>query len=205
MRKLDNSKNGERTRSRCVLRSSRTTADDLESMGEPISKHRVMDIILSGMTNEYELIQFQAMKDSEFSLDDLKFTMRNIYVNGLHNSGRPGRGSATSADAARRDKSGLKCHSCGKTGHFQRECTTNTKRSPTHRMPTRSSLRRKEQHPRPSGARFTTQRLTTTPKAQAAGKSSQDSPAQQTRGKVHNANAATQEKQARRLLFPRMT
>ena len=31
-------------------------------------------------------------------------------------------------------------------------------------------------------------------KAQAAGKSSQDSPAQQTRGKGHNANAATQEK-----------
>ena len=55
-------------------------ADDLESMGEPISKHRVMDIILSGMTNEYELIQFQAMKDSEFSLDDLKFTIMDIII-----------------------------------------------------------------------------------------------------------------------------
>ena len=42
-----------------------------------------MDIILSGMTNEYELIQFQAMKDSEFSLDDLNFTMRSMYANGL--------------------------------------------------------------------------------------------------------------------------
>ena len=31
-------------------------------------------------------------------------------------------------------------------------------------------------------------------KAQAVGKSSQDSPSQQTRGKSHNANAATQEK-----------
>ena len=205
MRKLDNSKMEDGQDLDVLFVKVQQLADDLENMGEPISKHRVMDTIPSGMTNEYELIQFQEMKDSEFSLDDLKFTMRNIYVNGLHNSGRPGRGSATSADAARRDKSGLKCHSCGKTGHFQRECTTNTKRSPTHRMPTRSSLRRKEQHPRPSGARFTTQRLTTTPKAQAAGKSSQDSPAQQTRGKVHNANAATQEKQARRLLFPRMT
>ena len=80
------------------------------------------------MTNEYEQIQFQAMKDSEFSLDDLKFTMRNMYVNGLHKSWRQERGSAMSADVARRDKSGLKCHSRGKTGHFQQGGTTNTKK-----------------------------------------------------------------------------
>ena len=49
-------------------------------MGEPISKNRVMDIIVSGLTNEYELIQFQAMKDSEFSLDDLKFTIMDIII-----------------------------------------------------------------------------------------------------------------------------
>ena len=55
-------------------------ADDFENKGEPISKHRVMDIIMSGMTNEHELIQFQAMKDSEFSPDDLKFTTRHMYV-----------------------------------------------------------------------------------------------------------------------------
>ena len=151
MRKLDNSKNGERTRSRCVLRSSRTTADDLESMGEPISKHRVMDIILSGVTNEYEPIQYQAMKDSEFSLDYLKFTMRNMYVNELHHkSGRQGRGSAMSADAARRDKYGLNATQAAKRDIFNGSARRIRKRSPTHQMPTRrSSLRRKEQRPRP--------------------------------------------------------
>ena len=129
MRKLDNSKMEDGQDPDLFFVQVEQLADDLEHMGEPISKHRVMDILLSGMTNEYEVVQFQAMKDSEFSLDDLQLTMRNMYVNGIHNkSGRQGRGSAMSADAARRNKSGLKCHSCGKTGHFQRERTTSTKK-----------------------------------------------------------------------------
>ena len=114
MRKLDNSKMEDGQDLDVLFVKVQQLADDLENMGEPISKHRVMDTIPSGMTNEYELIQFQEMKDSEFSLDDLKFTMRNMHANGLHNkSGRQGRGSAMSADAARRDNSRLKCHSCG--------------------------------------------------------------------------------------------
>ena len=148
------------------------------------------------------------MKDSEFSLDLLKFTMRSMYVNGFHNkSGRQGRGSAMSADAARRDKSGLKCHSCGKTGHFQRECTTNTKKIAN--APNAHKIKPSKKGT-PSKKKWCSLHNTTSHddaecKAQAAGRSSQDSPAQQTRGKGHNINAATQEKQARRLLFPRMT
>ena len=78
MRKLDNFKMEDGQDPDMFFVQVKQLADDLENMGEPISKHRVMDIILSGMTNEYELIQFQAMKDSEFSLDDLKFTMRSM-------------------------------------------------------------------------------------------------------------------------------
>ena len=119
MRKLDNSKMENGQDPDVFFVQVEQLADDLENMGEPISTHRVMDIILAGMSNEYELIQFQAMKDSEFLLHDLKFTMRSMYANGLHyKPGRQGRGLAMSADAARRDKSGLKCHSCGKTRHF---------------------------------------------------------------------------------------
>ena len=83
MRKLDNSKMEDGQDPDVFFVQVEQLVDDLERMGEPISKHRVMDIILSGMTNEYELTQFQAMKDSEFSLDDLNFTMRSMYANGL--------------------------------------------------------------------------------------------------------------------------
>ncbi|CAN0398258.1 unnamed protein product, partial [Scytosiphon promiscuus] len=71
MRKLDNSKMEEGEDPDVFFVQLDQLADDLESMGEPVTKHRVMDIILSGMTSEYELVRFQAMKDSEFSLDDL--------------------------------------------------------------------------------------------------------------------------------------
>ena len=80
MRKLDNFKMEDGQDPDMFFVQVKQLADDLENMGEPISKHRVMDIILSGMTNEYELIQFQAMKDSEFSLDDLKFTIMDIII-----------------------------------------------------------------------------------------------------------------------------
>ena len=66
MRKLDNSKMENGQDPDVFFVQVEQLADDLENMGEPISTHRVMDIILAGMSNEYELIQFQAMKDSEF-------------------------------------------------------------------------------------------------------------------------------------------
>ena len=89
MRKLDNSTMEDGQDPDVFFVQVEQLADDLENMGDPISKHRVVDIILSGMTNECELIRFQAIKDSVFSLDDFKFTMRNMYVNGLQN--KPGR------------------------------------------------------------------------------------------------------------------
>ena len=58
MRKLDNSKI-EGGQDQDVFVQVEQLVDELENMGEPISKHRVMDIILSGMTNEYELINFK--------------------------------------------------------------------------------------------------------------------------------------------------
>ena len=99
--------------------------DELEVMDERVSKHRKMDIIMSGMPAEYELIRFQAMKDPEFSLEELQLTMRNMHMNGFTKSKRHGRGTAMSAGGGliKHDKSKVKCHSCGMLGHFKNECT----------------------------------------------------------------------------------
>ena len=103
--------------------------DDLAVLDEPITQHRKMDVILNGLTSDYNLVKFQAMKDSELSLDDLMLMMRNLYVNGLIR--RPGytnhRGSAMFSDGSMTmDKSRLKCHGCGKFGHFKIDCRANT-------------------------------------------------------------------------------
>ncbi len=98
--------------------------DELEVMDERVSKHRKMDIIMSGMPAEYDLIRFQAMKDPEFSLEELQLTMRNMHMNGFTKSKRNGRGTAMSAGGLiKHDKSKVKCHSCGMLGHFKHECT----------------------------------------------------------------------------------
>ena len=102
-----------------------------------------------------------------------------------------------SADSSRQDKSGLKCHSCGKTGHCQRECTTNTKKianAPNAHKMIKPSKKRTASTTKWCSLHNTTSHNDAECKAQAVGKSSQDSPSQQTRGKSHNANAATQEK-----------
>ena len=118
MRKLENSKMEDGQDPDVFFVQIDQLADGLQSMGDSVTKNRVMDIILSGMTTEYELSNFK-MTDSEFLLANLKFTMRNMYMNGLQTPRRKGRGSALTADAARRDKSGLKCHSCGKMDIFK--------------------------------------------------------------------------------------
>ena len=56
MRKLDNSTMEDGQDPDVFFVQVEQLADDLENMGEPISNHRAMDSILSGMTNEYEQI-----------------------------------------------------------------------------------------------------------------------------------------------------
>ena len=102
-----------------------------------------------------------------------------------------------SADASRRDKAGLKCHSCCKTGHFQQECTTNTKKignAPNAHNIIKPSKKGTASKTKWFSLQNTTPNNDAESKVQAAVTFSQDSPPQQTRGKGHNTNAATREK-----------
>ena len=123
MTRLGNSRMEEGSDPDIFFRKIDQLCEELEVVDEHVSQHRKMDIIMSGMPPEYELIRFQAMKDPEFSLEELQLTMRNMHMNGYTTSKRNGRGTAMTAGSMKHDKSKVKCHSCGKLGHYQYECT----------------------------------------------------------------------------------
>ncbi|CAM9646126.1 unnamed protein product, partial [Ectocarpus sp. 8 AP-2014] len=132
MRQLHNSRMEQREDPDCFLVRIDQLTDDLALLDEPVTEQ--MDIFLSGLTSDYNLVEFQAMKDSELSLEDLIIIMRNMHVNGLT---RPGfirhRGSAMYTETSTQmDKSRVKCHACGRLGHYISECrVTNTDRNPS--------------------------------------------------------------------------
>lgn len=82
----------------------------------------IMDVIMTGMSAEYGSIRFQAMKDPEISLEELQLIMRNMHMNGFTASKCKGKGTAMTAGLIKRDKLKVKCHSCGKLGHYKGEC-----------------------------------------------------------------------------------
>ena len=118
MARLANSRMEEGSDPDIFFRKIDQLCEELELVDERVSKHRKMDIIMTGMPSEYELIRFQAMKDPDFSLEELQLTMRNMHMNGFTTSKRGGRGTAMTAGSIKFDKSKVKCHSCGKLGHF---------------------------------------------------------------------------------------
>ncbi len=125
MRKLDNSRMEHGEDPDNFFSRVEYLIDDLAALNEPVTQHRKMDVILNGLTSDYSLVKFQAMKDSELSLEDLMSMMRNLYVNGLTRSGYTShRGSAMYSDGSGMtiDKSRVKCHRCGKFGHFKNDC-----------------------------------------------------------------------------------
>lgn len=124
MARLANSRMQEGSDPDIFFRNIDQLAEDLEGVGEQVSTARKKDIILTVMPSEYDLVRLKAMKDPDFTLENMQLTMRNLYVNGFTNSKRRGRGTAMSAGSIKHDKSKVKCHSCGKLGHHKNECTS---------------------------------------------------------------------------------
>ena len=55
--------------------------DELENAGETVSEKRMTDIVLEGLTSDYDLIKYNAERDPDLSIQDIEMTMRNMYAN----------------------------------------------------------------------------------------------------------------------------
>ena len=103
---------------------------DLEVLGEHVSEERLADIVLQGMTSDYELVRFNAHKDPDYGLDEIQFTMRNMFVNeisrGQLKSRSQGQGQAMSLTTAANHGTSkqVRCFGCKELGHLKRDCPT---------------------------------------------------------------------------------
>ncbi|CAN0018277.1 unnamed protein product, partial [Sphacelaria rigidula] len=95
--------------------------DELDNVGEAISEERLADIMIEGLTSEYDLIKYNAERDPDLSIQSIETTMRNMYANRVARR-------YTSGKSHGRDSSLLKfrgnCYTCGKPGHQARDCRT---------------------------------------------------------------------------------
>ncbi|CAM9757870.1 unnamed protein product, partial [Sphacelaria rigidula] len=57
--------------------------DELVHIGEPISCDRLTDIIVEGLTSEYDQVKYNAARDRDLSIGDIETTLRNMYANRL--------------------------------------------------------------------------------------------------------------------------
>ena len=95
--------------------------DELEHISETFTEARILDIILEGLSDEYEPIRFVAERDPEISLKEIEITMRNMYANRITR----GDGSTFSREKGRESamtaSSGFKgsCDYCSKPGRKQ--------------------------------------------------------------------------------------
>ena len=58
--------------------------DELENAGETVSEERMTDIVLEGLTSDYDLIKYNAERDPDLSIQDIDMTMRNMYATAPH-------------------------------------------------------------------------------------------------------------------------
>ncbi|CAM9895274.1 unnamed protein product, partial [Sphacelaria rigidula] len=105
--------------------------DELDNVGEAISEERLTDIVIEGLTSEYDLIKCNAERDPDLSIQSIETTMQNMYANRMarrYTSGKShGRDSSllvtslsNSLNQPRKFRGN--CYTCGIPGHQARDC-----------------------------------------------------------------------------------
>ncbi|CAN0075050.1 unnamed protein product, partial [Sphacelaria rigidula] len=155
MRQLDNIKMSPGQDPDVFLTKIYYLRDQLVYMGEPISDYRLTDIVVEGLTDEYDRIKYDAERDPDFSISDIEVTMRNMYLNriarGILSKGVRGRDSTMIAaspldSSATPSRFAAKCYSCGRPGHFSRNCRSERQSNSRSRSVKWCSLHRTDKH-----------------------------------------------------------
>lgn len=101
----------------------------LHEMGEKISDERSEDILLQGLTNDYEFVKMTSRRSPNFGIDEIQTIMRTLYIDRLARPGNvnkmAGRGAAKTTTRGTRK---VRCYNCLEFGDIKRDCTnTRTK------------------------------------------------------------------------------
>ena len=93
---------------------------ELEKKSERISDRRFMDLCVQGFSAEYKDTEMMMHRDPTFDIDQMRSTMRHLYLDDLSRNSDTkvgGRGKAMTAASTCSD-----CRHCRKQGHYARNC-----------------------------------------------------------------------------------
>ena len=96
----------------------------LHEMGEKILDERFEDILLQGLTDDYEFVKMTSFHTPNFGINEIQSMMRNLHIDRLSRPGHVNKlaGSRAAMTTTKGSRKG-RCYNCQKFGHIKRDCT----------------------------------------------------------------------------------
>ena len=96
----------------------------MQEMGEKILDERFEDILLQGLTNDYEFVKMTSFHSPNFGINEIQSMKRNLYIDRLSRPGHvnklAGRGAAMATTKGSRK---VRCYNYQEFGHMKRDST----------------------------------------------------------------------------------
>ena len=104
----------------------------LYEMGEKISDERFEDILLQGLTDDYEFVKMTSFHSPNFGITDIQSMMRNLNIDRLSKPGNvnkiAGKGVAMATTEKPRK---VRCYNCEEIARIKPDCTNSNQEPPT--------------------------------------------------------------------------
>ncbi|CAN0354986.1 unnamed protein product, partial [Ectocarpus sp. 4 AP-2014] len=94
----------------------------LKDMGAIISDERFEDIILQAISTDYDYVRQTSFRVRDFGLEEIKTTMKNMYIDRLSRTSTKSVAGRGVAMPASNEESTIKCFNCRQHGHRLRDC-----------------------------------------------------------------------------------